>query len=337
MVSDSMIPEVKPMKKRLQPEVDGPSEFERTAVRISFFSIIGNAVLVVFKLLAGILGHSAAMVSDAIHSASDVLSSIIVIVGVRLSGREADADHPYGHERMECVAAIILAVILAITGGGIGMGALESILDHDAGGVVVPGLIALIAAVVSIVTKEGMYRYTIHFARKLDSASLMASAWDHRSDAFSSIGALVGIAGARMGYPILEHIASIIICLFILKAALDIFREALDKMVDHSAGDELENAIRECALAQPDVQGVDLIRTREFGSRVYVDIEICADGNLSLSQSHEIAQHVHDAIEGNFEKVKHIMVHVNPLGEDGSGERVKCAMESPSHSHNHNS
>ena len=325
------------MKKRLQPEVDGPSEFERTAVRISFFSIIGNAVLVVFKLLAGILGHSAAMVSDAIHSASDVLSSIIVIVGVRLSGREADADHPYGHERMECVAAIILAVILAITGGGIGMGALESILDHDAGGVVVPGLIALIAAVVSIVTKEGMYRYTIHFARKLDSASLMASAWDHRSDAFSSIGALVGIAGARMGYPILEHIASIIICLFILKAALDIFREALDKMVDHSAGDKLENAIRECALAQPDVQGVDLIRTREFGSRVYVDIEICADGNLSLSQSHEIAQHVHDAIEGNFEKVKHIMVHVNPLGEDGSGERVKCAMESPSHSHNHNS
>ena len=108
-------------------------------------------------------------------------------------------------------------------------------------------------------------------------------------------------------------------------------------MVDHSAGDELENAIRECALAQPDVQGVDLIRTREFGSRVYVDIEICADGNLSLSQSHEIAQHVHDAIEGNFEKVKHIMVHVNPLGEDGAGERVKCAMESPSHSHNHNS
>ncbi|MBO6039578.1 MAG: cation transporter [Oscillospiraceae bacterium] len=315
------------MKKRLKAEVAGPGEFEKTAVRVSLFSIIGNAILVVFKLFAGIVGHSAAMISDAVHSASDVLSSIIVIVGVRLSGREADSDHPYGHERMECVAAIILAGILAITGGGIGLSALESILDGDAGGVVIPGLLALIAAIVSIVTKEGMYRYTVHFARMLDSASLMASAWDHRSDALSSVGALVGIAGARMGYPVLEHIASIVICLFILKAALDIFREAMDKMVDHSAGDEIENAIRECALQQPRVLGVDLIRTREFGSRVYVDIEISADGDLTLRESHEVSQQVHDAIESSFDKVKHIMVHVNPMGDDGHGDRVKCAME----------
>ena len=159
------------MKKRLTAAMDGPTDFEKTAVRVSTFSIIGNAILVVFKLFAGLVGHSAAMVSDAIHSASDVLSSIIVIVGVRLSGREADSDHPYGHERMECVAAIILAIILAITGGGIGMNALQSILNHDAGGVVIPGLLPLIAAIVSIVTKEGMYRYTVFFARRLDSAS----------------------------------------------------------------------------------------------------------------------------------------------------------------------
>ena len=305
------------MKKRLKAEVSGPSEFERTAVRVSYFSIIGNAILVVFKLFAGIVGRSAAMVSDAVHSASDVLSSIIVIVGVRLSGREADSDHPYGHERMECVAAIILAVILAITGAGIGLNALESILDHDEGGAVVPGLLALIAAIVSIVTKEGMYRYTVYFARKLDSASLMASAWDHRSDAFSSIGALVGIAGARMGYPILEHIASIVICLFILKAALDIFREAMDKMVDHSADTDVEKEMAKAAAAQDGVLGVDLIRTREFGSRIYVDIEICADGSLTLTESHQIAQNVHDAIEQKFDKVKHIMVHVNPVDEHG--------------------
>ncbi|MBR6115492.1 MAG: cation transporter [Oscillospiraceae bacterium] len=295
--------------------MDGPTDFEKTAVRVSTFSIIGNAILVVFKLFAGLVGHSAAMVSDAIHSASDVLSSIIVIVGVRLSGREADSDHPYGHERMECVAAIILAIILAITGGGIGMNALQSILNHDAGGVVIPGLLPLIAAIVSIVTKEGMYRYTVFFARRLDSASLLASAWDHRSDAFSSIGALVGIAGARMGYPILEHIASIVICLFILKAALDIFREALDKMVDHSAGEELEEEIRQLALSQDKVGGVDLVRTREFGSRVYVDIEICCDGAMTLTESHAVAQRLHDAIEAKFDKVKHIMVHVNPHGE----------------------
>ena len=325
------------MKQRLKAEVSGPGDFERTAVRVSYFSIIGNAILVIFKLFAGIVGKSAAMVSDAVHSASDVLSSIIVIVGVRLSGRAADEDHPYGHERMECVAAIILAVILAATGAGIGLNALESIISRDAGGAVVPGLLALIAAVVSIVTKEGMYRYTVFFARKLDSASLMASAWDHRSDAFSSIGALVGIAGARMGYPILEHIASIVICLFILKAALDIFREALDKMVDHSAGDELEQAIKKCAEEQPNVLGVDLIRTREFGSRVYVDIEISADGSLTLTESHDIAQHVHDAIEHNFEKVKHIMVHVNPVDENGNAPSHACALDPdcdrPDHHH----
>ena len=303
------------MKKRLTAPAEGTTDFEKTAVRVSTFSIIGNAILVIFKMFAGIVAHSAAMVSDAVHSASDVLSSIIVIVGVKLSGKEADKEHPYGHERLECVAALILAVILAATGAMIGIKAAGSIFDKSGEAAQVPGLLALIAACVSIVTKEGMYRYTIHFARMLDSASLMASAWDHRSDALSSIGALVGIAGARMGYPILEHIASIVICLFILKAAYDIFTEALDKMLDHSAGDELEEEIRKCAEAQDKVMDVDLVRTREFGSRVYVDIEICCDGKMTLSESHNVAQRVHDAIEEKFDKVKHIMVHVNPHGE----------------------
>ena len=312
------------MKKRLQAAVQGTTDFEKTAVRVSTFSIIGNAILVVFKMFAGIVAHSAAMVSDAVHSASDVLSSIIVIVGVKLSGQAADKVHPYGHERMECVAAIILSVILAITGGGIGMSAARSIISPTAESEVAPGVLALIAAFVSIVTKEGMYRYTMHFARALDSASLMASAWDHRSDAFSSIGALVGIAGARLGYPILEHIASVVICLFILKAALDIFREAMDKMMDHSAGDELEKEIAECAAEQDKVMGVDLVRSRQFGSRIYVDIEISADGSMTLTESHEVAQKVHDAIENKFEKVKHIMVHVNPHGEHIQCESERC-------------
>lgn len=293
----------------------GKTEFEKTAVRVSMGSIAGNAALTVFKLFAGIAAHSAAMVSDAVHSASDVLSSVIVIIGVKLAGREADEDHPYGHERMECVAAIVLAVVLAFTGVLIGRKALMGILSPGTDASPIPGVLALIAAVVSIVTKEGMYRVTVHYARKLDSASLMASAWDHRSDALSSIGALIGIGGARLGYPVLEHIASVVICLFILKAALDIFREAMDKMVDHAAPNALEAEIAECALEQPQVLGVDLIRTREFGSRIYVDIEIRADGTLSLSESHAVAEAVHDAIEKRFEKVKHIMVHVNPAEE----------------------
>ena len=291
------------------------TEFEKTAIRVSMWSIAGNAVLTIFKLFAGVAAHSAAMVSDAVHSASDVLSSIIVIIGVKIAGREADKDHPYGHERMECVAAIVLAVVLAFTGVMIGRKALMGILSPETDASPIPGVLALIAAVVSIVTKEGMYRFTVHYARKLDSASLMASAWDHRSDALSSIGALIGIGGARLGYPVLEHIASVIICLFILKAALDIFREAMDKMVDHAADSAVEEEIARCALEQPQVLGVDLIRTREFGSRIYVDLEIRADGRLSLSESHAVAERVHDAIEHRFEKVKHIMVHVNPAEE----------------------
>ena len=292
-----------------------PAGFEKTATRVSLVSIAGNVVLSLFKLLAGVLGHSMAMVSDAIHSASDVVSSIIVIVGVNLSAREPDKSHPYGHERFECVAAIVLSVVLAFTGILIGRSALEQIVQGADGGRSIPGALALVAAAVSIVCKEAMYWYTRHYARQLDSASLMASAWDHRSDAFSSIGALVGIAGARLGYPILEHIASVVICLFILKAAYDIFMEALDKMLDHSAGEELEKEIADCAAALDNVQHVDLVRSREFGSRVYVDIEISCDGSMTLSESHHVAEQVHEVIEEKFDKVKHIMVHVNPDGE----------------------
>ncbi len=288
------------------------SGFERTATRVSMVSIVGNAVLTVFKLLSGILAHSGAMVSDAIHSASDVVSSIIVIIGVRISVREPDRDHPYGHERFECVAAIVLAVVLAFTGVLIGKGAVEKIFAHGGEDPVVPGVLALAAAVVSIVVKEAMYWYTRHYAKKLDSSALMASAWDHRSDALSSVGALVGIAFARHGVPVLEPVASLLICLMILKAALNIFRSAVEKMVDHACDEETERQIRACALQQEGVLGVDWMRTREFGPRIYVDMEILADGQMTLEAAHEVAEHVHDEIEGAFPKVKHIMVHVNP-------------------------
>ncbi len=286
-------------------------DFERTAVKVSMVSIIGNAVLSLLKFLAGIIAHSGAMVSDAVHSASDVFSSIIVIIGVKLSARAADKEHPYGHERFECVAAIILAVVLLVTGLLIGRSALDQIISGDFSGTEAPGVLALVAAVVSIVAKEAMYWYTRYYAKKLDSSALMANAWHHRSDALSSVGALIGIVFARMGYRILEPIASLVICLLILKATYDIFRDAVSKMVD-SGDEELEREIRELALKQEDVLGVDLIHTRVFGNRVYVDIEICADGNMTLEAGHRIAERVHDAIESSFPKVKHIMVHVNP-------------------------
>ena len=286
--------------------------FQKKAVEVSMVSIIGNLLLSIFKVLAGIIANSGAMISDAIHSASDVFSSIIVIIGVRLAAKDSDKDHPYGHERFECVAAVLLAFVLFISALLIGYSALQKIVSGTEYDLTVPGILALVAAGTSIAVKEAMYWYTRHYAKRFDSGALMADAWHHRSDALSSVGALIGIVGARMGYPVLDTVASLVISLFIIKAAYDIFKDAIEKMVDHSCGEEVEREIAECARGQTGVMGVDLIHTRTFGNKIYVDIEISADGNISLAKSHEIADSVHDAIEEKFPKVKHIMVHVNP-------------------------
>lgn len=288
------------------------NEFQKVANRVSFVTIIGNVALSVLKFIAGVVAHSNAMISDAIHSASDVFSTFVVIIGIRLSSKSADKEHPYGHERLECVAAIVLAIVLLITGLGIGADAFKNILRGDYGSLQVPGLPALIAAIVSIVSKEAMYWYTRHYAKKMDSGALMADAWHHRSDAFSSIGALVGIAGARLGFPIMDSVASLVIFVFIVKAAYDIFKDAMDKMVDHSCDEETENELRECVESHKDVRGIDLLQTRIFGNKIYVDMEIALDGSLTLQEAHNIAESVHDDIEKKFPKVKHIMVHVNP-------------------------
>ncbi len=288
------------------------NDFEKIATNVSYVSIAANVVLSAFKLLAGIVAHSGAMISDAVHSASDVFSTIVVIIGIRISSKQSDKEHPYGHERMECVAAIVLATILAVTGLGIGYSAVGKILSGDYANLEVPGAMALIAALISIAVKEAMYWYTRYNAKKIDSSALMADAWHHRSDALSSVGALAGIAGARLGYPICDAAASLCICFFIAKAAYDIFRDAVDKMVDKACDEATENELKNCALAQEGVLGVDLLRTRVFGNKIYVDIEIRADGDGSLREAHGVAERVHDSIEGNFARVKHIMVHVNP-------------------------
>ena len=287
-------------------------DFEKTAMHVSAVSIAANFGLTVFKLLAGMAAHSGAMISDAIHSASDVFSTVVVIIGIRISRKASDKDHPYGHERLECVAAIVLATILAFTGLGIGYTALRQIAGGDYDGLAVPGRLALAAAAISILVKEAMYQYTKICAKRIDSSALMADAWHHRSDALSSVGALIGIGGARLGFPIFDPAASVVICVFIEKAAYEIFMDAVDKMVDKACDEETEKALTQCALNQDGVLGVDLLHTRVFGNKIYVDIEIRADGDETLRQAHAIAERVHDSIEKNFPKVKHIMVHVNP-------------------------
>ena len=282
------------------------------AMRVSVISVIVNLVLSAFKLLAGIFANSGAMISDAVHSASDVFSTFIVMIGVTISGKKADKEHPYGHERMECVAAIVLAVILFATGLGIGWSGIQKIFFMNSDSLEVPGMLALIAALVSIVTKEWMYWFTKFTADKIRSDALRADAWHHRSDAFSSIGALVGIVGARMGFPVMDPIASLVIFVFIVKAAYEIFKDAMDKMVDHSCDEKTEEQLRACVLQNPDVARIDLLQTRIFGNKIYADIEIEVDGSMPLREAHKIAEVVHNSIEKTFPKVKHIMVHVNP-------------------------
>lgn len=286
--------------------------FEKEATRVSMVSIIGNIILSIIKLIAGVIAKSQAMISDAVHSSSDVFSSIIVIVGVKISAKDSDDEHPYGHERLECVAAIVLATILSITGIGIGYFAIAKIIHGDYQSMEIPGVLALVAAIVSIAAKEAMYWYTRYHAKRIDSNALMADAWHHRSDALSSVGALIGIGFARIGFPIMEPIASIVICFFILKASIDIFKDAIDKMVDKACSSEFEEELTEFVLKQDGVLGIDLLHTRMFGNKIYVDLEISADGEKPLKETHAIAEKVHDNLEINYPKIKHIMVHVNP-------------------------
>ena len=288
------------------------SEFMRVANRVAFITIVQNALLSIFKLLAGIFANSNAMISDAIHSASDVFSTIVVIIGVKLASKDSDKEHPYGHERLECVAAIVLAMVLFFTGLEIGAQALKDIVRGNYGDLQVPGVLALVAAVVSIITKELMYWYTRYNAKKIDSSALMADAWHHRSDALSSVGALIGIGGAMLGFPIMDSIASMVIFVFIAKAAYDIFKDAMDKMVDHSCDEAIEKEIYDSVMSHNEVLGIDLLQTRIFGNKIYVDVEIQVNASYTLQEAHEIAEEVHENIEQNFSKVKHIMVHVNP-------------------------
>ena len=282
------------------------------AEKVSIITVAGNIILAVFKLLVGIFAHSGAMISDGVHSMSDIFTTVVAYIGIKLSQKEADREHPYGHERFECVAALVLSLILIVTGIGIGYDAITKIISGDYENIAIPHVAALIAAVISIIVKEAMFWYTRYYAKIMDSSAFMADAWHHRTDAVSSVGALIGIIFARAGFAVMDSVASVAICLFILKAAVDIIRDTIGKMTDHACSYEYEEQIKEFILATEGVTGLSVIKTRMFGNRIYIEAEISVDGDLSLREAHDIAENVHDRIEKNYDKVKHIMIHVNP-------------------------
>ena len=282
--------------------------------KISLVSIVGNIILSGFKLFAGICGRSGAMISDSIHSMSDVITTFIAFLGVKISKKPADKEHPYGHDRLECVAALLLGSILLVTGIGIGKAGLQNIIAGNYDTLVVPGMIALVAAIVSIVGKEAMYWYTRYYAKIIDSAAFMADAWHHRSDAFSSVGSLIGISGAMLGFPVLDSVASVVICLFILKVSCDILRDAIRKMLDTACDADYEKKLTDYISSQEEVIRVDLLQSRMFGNKVYIDLEIAIEGDKSLRAAHRIAEQIHDKVEKTFPEIKHIMIHVNPAG-----------------------
>ena len=286
--------------------------FETIGKKITYVNIICNFILATCKFIVGLISHSTALISDSINSITDVLGSTIVIIGLHLSSKKSDEDHPYGHERFECVAAIILSVLIFVTGFFMGHVAIENITSPGPIKKVSIETVAIMVSIFSMLLKEGMYWYTRHYAKVLDSSSLMGIAWDNRGDVFATLCVLIGIIGSTFGIALLDSVASLIVCIFIIKASINIFIDAISKMVDKSCPKEIQNQIKTFAEKENGICSVDLIQTRIFGNRIYVDIEISVLPDITVFEGHEIADALHNSIESNFKNVKHIMVHINP-------------------------
>lgn len=279
--------------------------------RISFTSIIVNFFLFLLKLFSGIIFGSSSMISDAVHSLSDVLCSFVALFGFRISRGEADRKHPYGHERLESIVAILLSFILFGVSLMLGISGINDILyekDNTA-----PSFYAIVIVIISILIKEWMYWYTMNGAKKVNSDVLKADAWHHRTDSFSSIGSLIGIVGSRLGFFFLDALASVIIALFILRISINIFRTAMTKLVDQSISLEEISLIEKVILEEPLVRKIDSLRTRMFGNRIYVDVEFSLDKEMTLEEVSVISNKIKNNIEKSNLLVKYCMIHVNPF------------------------
>lgn len=289
---------------------------EREIYKVTLVGSAANVLLTVFKFVAGILGHSAAMTADAIHSLSDLLTDAVVLLFVRISSKPEDKDHDYGHGKYETLATTIIGLALAAVAVGLGWTAVESMLFWYGGGSLpAPGMLALWAAVVSIVLKELVYRYTVHRGKTLNSPALQANAWHHRSDALSSLGTLAGIGGAILlgnRWTVLDPIAGFVVSLFILRVAWKLLKGSFNELLEASLPDEIEKEILEVVTSFPDVSDPHHLRTRRIGSRYAIELHIRMDGAMPLAASHARTCEIEQALKARFGERTHITLHVEP-------------------------
>ena len=289
---------------------------EKQIFRVTLLGSFANLLLVVFKFIAGIVGHSAAMIADAVHSLSDFITDIIVIIFVAISGKPEDNDHSYGHGKYETLATAVIGIILFFVGVGILISGIKAIVGALQGvPLQAPSLLALIAAVISIVVKEALYRYTVKRGKALDSSSVVANAWHHRSDALSSIGTAIGIGGAVFlgeQWRILDPIAAVVVSIFIVKVAVELINPCIDELVERSLPEEVEQRIHALILQSPQVSSPHHLRTRRIGGYIAIEVHIRMDGQISLSEAHQVASDIERRLKAEFGEKTHIGIHMEP-------------------------
>ncbi|MBD5213646.1 MAG: cation transporter [Bacteroidales bacterium] len=292
---------------------------ERKIYRVTLVGSVVNAALIAVKLLAGIFGRSSALIADGVHSLTDFVSDVIVLIFVKIAGKPSDKGHDYGHGKFETLATLIIGLILLVAGVGLGVeGGLQIVRSLHGELLPEPSWIALVVALVSIVAKEILYRYTISWGKRLNSDAVRANAWHHRSDAISSFGTAVGIAGAiylGQKFRILDPIAAAIVSVFVIKSGYDIMKPCISELLESSLPDSQVKTLEDIIMSTPGVKGFHHLRTRKVGNSIVIDVHIKLDGSLRLVEAHNIATVVETAIKDRFGKSSIINIHMEPWKE----------------------
>lgn len=290
---------------------------ERDIYKVTLVGSAGNVALLAFKFAAGVLGHSSAMIADAIHSLSDFITDVVLLAFVHMSAKPQDEDHDYGHGKYETFATLIIGLAIMAAATGIIISGVDKLVDWVGGRqLAAPGWLALVAALLSIVVKEVMYRYTVRRGKALDSPALVANAWHHRSDALSSIGAAVGIGGAILlgnRWTVLDPLASVVVGLMLLKVAIGLLRSSVGELTEHSLSSEVEKEIEDIICSYPDVSDPHNLRTRRIGNRFAIEVHVRMDGNSTLTAAHNRATAIEQRLRQRFGKQTHISIHMEPV------------------------